>query len=224
MKLFRNNYYQLISSLQPLPPRIDAARLPISRERLQDRLHMLEPEDQAEMDRMIKVLAWSRQFEERDDLAVVKRYDALMGEVTNPLVREVLTVALDVQMITTALRRRRRGLGPPPVGIGRWFDQIRRRFNEPDFGLGHVFPRIARIGPLLEQGDVLNAHRGLVEAAWLYLKRLADDYYFSFEAVVLYVARWNIMRQWQEMQPERGRAIFEALVKEVIGTHVNIEF
>ena len=153
---------------------------------------------------------------------MVKRYDALMREVVNPLVREVLTAALDVRMITTALRRRRRGLGPPSVGIGQRFDQIRRRFNEPDFGLGHIYPGIARLGPLLEQGDVLNCHRGLTEAMWAYLKKRADEYYFSFEAVVLYVARWNILRQRQEMQPARGREIFETLVKEVIGTHVNI--
>ncbi len=224
MKLFRTSYYQLVSSLPPLPPRLEARGLPISLERLQERLRMLEPEDYAEVERMNDIIRWSLRFEERDDLAVVRKYDTLMQNIVNPLVREVLTALLDVQMITTALRRRRRGLGPPPVGMGRWFEHIRRRFNEPDFGLGHVLPGVARIGPLLEQGDILNAHRGLVEAAWVYLKRLADDYYFSFEAVVLYVARWNLLRQWQEMEPERGRAIFETLVKEVIGTHANIQF
>ncbi len=224
MKLFHNSYYQLISSLPPLPPRLHERGLPISLERLRDRLNMLEPEDKLEMGSMMKILAWSRQFEEPDDLAVAKRYDELMQSVSNPLVREILTAGSDVRMITTALRRRRRGLGPPPVGMGRWFGHIRRRFNEPDFGLGHIYPAIARIAPLLEQGDVLNTYRGLIEATWTYLKKLAGEYYFSFEAVVLYVGRWNILRQWQEMQPARGREIFETLVKEVIGTHVNIEF
>ena len=46
MKLFPNSYHQLISSLPPLPSRLDACGLPISQERLQDRLRMLEPEDQ----------------------------------------------------------------------------------------------------------------------------------------------------------------------------------
>ncbi len=40
---------------------------------------------------------------------------------------------------------------------------------------------------------------------------------------MLYVARWNILRQWLELEAERGRAIFETLVKEVLGTHGNIE-
>ncbi len=224
MKLFRKRYYQLISSLPPLPSRLDQDKPLISRERLENRLRMLEPEDRSEIDRMIKALAWSRQFEEHDDLAVARGYDAVMLQVENRLVRECLTALMDVQMIATALRRKRRGLGPPQVGIGQWFDQIRRRFNEPDFGLGHIVPGIARLAPLLQQGDLLTTHHGLVEATWSLFKRRADDYHFSFEAVVLYVARWEILRQWRETQPERGRQIFETLVKEVIGTYAYIEF
>jgi Protein of unknown function (DUF2764) len=113
-------------------------------------------------------------------------------------------------------------VGPPPLGIGQWVEHIRRHFNQPDFGLGHVFPRIAQLAPLLEQGDVLNLHRGLVEARWAELKRRSEDYYFSFEAVVLYVARWDIIRQSLELRSERGRPIFETLVTEALGQYANI--
>ena len=222
MKLWSSRYYMLISSLPPLPPSFEVDRLPITAERLQDRLRMLESEDAREIGQMIEILRWSRQFEEPNDTAVVQRYAELMQGVTNQLVREVLTLGMDVRMITTALRRRRRGLGPPAIGIGRWLEHIRRHFNQPDLGLGHVFPRIAEYERLLEQGDVLNLHRGLLQATWAYLKRRADDYYFSFEAVVLYVARWNIIRQWQELQAERGRPIFEALVTEALGEYADI--
>jgi hypothetical protein len=222
MKLCSNTYHMLISSLPPLPPRFETDRLPISLERLQNRLRMLEPEDAEEIGRMFEVLRWSRQFEESNDAAVAKHYAELMQGVTNRLVREVLTVVMDARLITTALRRRRRGLGPPEIGIGRWLEHIRRHFNEPDLGLGYVFPRLAEYERMLEQGDVLNVYRGLLQATWAYLKRRADDYYFSFEAVVLYVARWNIMRQWQELEAERGRPIFEALVAEALGEHANI--
>ena len=222
MKLWSNTYHMLISSLPPLPPRFEADRLPITLERLQNRLHMLEPDDAQEIDRMVEVLRWSRQFEESNDAAVVKHYVELMQGVTNKLVREVLTVVMDLRLVTTALRRRRRGLGPPTIGVGRWLEHIRRHFNEPDLGLGHVFPRLAEYERMLEQGDVLNVYRGLLQATWAYLKRRADDYYFSFEAVVLYVARWNVMRQWQELKAERGRPIFETLVAEALGEHANI--
>jgi hypothetical protein len=222
MRLRSTSYYMLIASLPPLPTRFEVARLPITPERLEDRLRLLEPDDACEMGRMLDVLHWSQQFDEPNDEAVAKRYGELMRAITNPFVHEVLTVAMDVRMITTALRRRRRNLGPPPLGIGRWFEQIRRHFSQPDFGLGAVFPRLAQLAPRFEQGDVLHLHRDLMAATWTYLRKCADDYYFSFEAVVLYVARWNIIRQWEELRAERGRPIFEALVTEALGDYANV--
>src|SRR5215831_1155660 len=112
----------LISSLPALPPRLDVDRLPITFERLQGRLRMLEPEDAQEINRMLDILAWSHQFEEADDAAVVKRYDELMQALTHPLVREVFAALMDVRMVVAALRRRRHGLGPPTVGFGQWFE------------------------------------------------------------------------------------------------------
>jgi hypothetical protein len=212
----------LISSLPALPPRFDVDRLRITRERLQARLRMLEPEDAQEISRMLDILAWSRQFEEATDAAVVKRYGELMQEVTNPLVREVLAAGMNARMIVAALRRRHHGLGPPTVGLGQWFDHIRRYFNQPDFRLGHVFPWIPKFEQLLEQGDVLNLYRQVLGITWAYVKKRAEDYYFTFEAVVLYLGRWDIIRHWQQLQAERGRAVFEMLVTEALGEYAKL--
>jgi hypothetical protein len=145
MKWWSNSYHMLISSLPALPPRFDVERLPISFERLQGRLRMLEPEDAEEIERLLAVLRWANQFEEPSDVAVVQRYDALMGDITNPLVRDILAHAMDVRMIGVALRSRHRGLPLPAVGIGQWFDHIRHNFNQPDFKLGQVFPWIPAV-------------------------------------------------------------------------------
>lgn len=223
MKWWSNNYHMLISSLPALPPRFDVERLPITFERLQGRLRMLEPEDAEEIERMLAVLGWANQFAEPSDAAVVQRYDALMHDITNPFVRDILTYGMDVRMIAVALRSRRRGLALPTVGIGQWFEHIRHNFNQPDFKLGQVFPWIPEAERLLAQGDLLTLYRQyLLGATWTYLKKLAEDYYFSFEAVVLYIARWDIMRRWQQLQAERGRAIFETLVTEALGEYANI--
>src|SRR5262249_54917889 len=90
MKWWSNSYHMLISSLPALPPRFDVERLPISFERLQGRLRMLEPEDAEELERMLAVLRWGNQFEEPSDAAVVQRYDTLMHDITHPLVRDIL--------------------------------------------------------------------------------------------------------------------------------------
>jgi hypothetical protein len=212
----------LVSSLPPLPVRYDCERLPIGKERLQARLRMLEPEDAQEMERVFQILSWSRQFEEPNDAAVVKRYEELMREISHPLIRDLLETLMDGRMILTALRLRRRGLGSPSVGIGRRADQIRRNFNRPDFGLGHVFPQIISFDQMLEEGDLEGLHRGLMGGIWNDLRKRAENYYFSFEAILFYVARWDLIRQWQELQPDRGRVIFEGLVTEVLGDYANI--
>jgi hypothetical protein len=223
MKWWSNRYHMLISSLPVLPPRLDVERLPITFERLQGRLRMLEPEDAEEIERLLAVLRWGNQFEEPSDVAVVQRCNALMQDITNPLVRDLLTYGMDVRMIAVALRCRRRGLPLPPVGVGQWFDHIRRHFNQPDFKLGQVFPGIPEAEQLLAQGELLTLYRQYVlGATWTYLKKRAEDYYFSFEAVVLYIARWDIMRRWQQLEAERGRAIFETLVTEALGEYANI--
>lgn len=222
MKLFPNRYHMLISSLPPLPTRFEVDRLPISPERLRDRLRMLEPEDAIEIELMIEILKWGRQFEEADDGAVVRRYDELMQKVTNRLIREVLITAMDGRMIMTALRLRRRGLGPLRVGIGRWPDHIRRHFDAPDLKLGHLYPWIVEVDNLLAAGDLVALQRNLMGSLWAYLRRRADEFYFSFEAVVLYVARWDMIRNWLELQADHGQAIFETLIKEALGDHANI--
>jgi hypothetical protein len=222
-KWWSNNYHMLISSLPALPARFDVERLPISFERLQGRLRMLEPEDAEEIERMLAVLRWATQFEEPSDAAVVQRYDALMYDITNALVRDILAHIMDVRMIAVALRCRRRGLPLPTVGVGQWSAHIRHNFNQPDFKLGQVFPWIPEAERLLAQGELLTLYRQYVlGATWTYLRKRAEDYYFSFEAVVLYIARWDIMRHWQQLQAERGRTIFETLVTEAVGEYANI--
>jgi len=218
-----NRYYMLVSSLPALPMRFDVERLPITLERLQGRLRMLEPEDAEEIERMLTVLRWGHQFEESNDAAVVQRFGELMQDITNPLVRDLLSYGMDVRMVAVALRCRRRNLELPTVGVGQWVDHIRRHFNQPDFKLGHVFPGIPEAERLLAQGDLLNLYRQYVlGATWQYLKKRAEDYDFSFEAVVLYMARWDIIRRWQQLQEERGRTIFETLVTEALGDYANI--
>jgi hypothetical protein len=215
-------YHMLICSLPALPTRFDAEGLPISRERLQERLRMLDPDDAQEVQHLIEVLVWSTRFAETTDTQVVRRYAELMRRIRHPLVREAAATAVDARMIVTALRRRKRGLGPPPIGMGRWFDHIYHHFDEPDFRLEHLFPRLPEVRRLLDEGDSLGVHRALVDAIWTQLRRRADEYLFTFEAVALYVTRWELMNHWQQLEAGRGRAIFETLVTEALGEHANV--
>jgi hypothetical protein len=86
-----------------------------------------------------------------------------------------------------------------------------------------VFPWLVPFNQLLEQNDVLALYRRVLQETWTYLRKRSQDYdSFSFEAVVLYIARWDIIRRWQQLQPERGRSILEALVTEAMGEHAKL--
>jgi len=215
-------YYQLICSLPALPTRFDAARLPISRERLQNRLRMLDPDDAQEIHGFLDILGWSEKFADTSDAMVVEKYGQLMQRIRYPMTREAAARVVDARMIVNALRRRRRGLGPPEIGIGQWYHHVRRHFDEPDFRLGHAFPRLPELRRLLEEGDAMGFERGLIAATWAWLRNRANDYFFTFEAVVIYVARWELMQHWQKMEAERGRAIFESLVAETLGKYADL--
>ena len=218
-----NSYYMLICSLPALPTRFEVDRLPITLERLETRLRLLEPEDAEEIGRMFAVFKWSAQFGETHDEAVVKRYGELMQQITRPLVREILTAGIEMRAIVAALRRRRHGLGPPPVGMSRWFEHIRRHFNQPDFALGHVHPWLVPFEQSLERGEVLTLYKKQLGELWARLRKSSQEYdTFSFEAVVLYIARWDIIRHWVQLQPERGRAVFETLVTEALGEYAKL--
>jgi hypothetical protein len=219
-----NAYPQLVSSLPPLPPRFESGPPPITLERLQTRLRLLEPEDAVEVERLLNILEWSRQIAESTDEATAKRYDELMKEVTHPLVRELIDFGLDMRMILAAQRRRRLGLGPPPVGLGRWFGNIRRNFAQPDFGLGQVLPWVVPFEQLLTHGDVLALHRRALGETWAWARTRSQDFdMFSFEAVVLYVVRLDIMLYWHELDVARGRAVFDSLLAEAMGTYAEFQ-
>jgi hypothetical protein len=215
-------YHMLICSLPALPTRFDAGRLPITPERLQQRLRMLDPDDAREIRSLTEILEWGERFAETSDAEVVRRYRQLMGQLRDPLVRATAAAAVDARMIVTALRQRRRGLGPPQVWIGQWSEHIRRHFADPNFRLAHAYPRLEQLRRLLEEGDALGFHRAMLGATWAWLRKRSDDHHFDFGAVVLYVARWEIIHHWQQLEAERGRAVFETLVTEALGDHADV--
>lgn len=63
-------YYTIIASLPHLPRFDKAERLPISRERLIQRLKMLEPEDFKLAENVAEFIAWRRQPVGRTDTEV----------------------------------------------------------------------------------------------------------------------------------------------------------
>jgi hypothetical protein len=214
------SYYTLIASLPALPARFDVDRCPITWPRLEDRLRMLEPDDQETLTGLLDFLAWDRQPLDRTDAEMIARYKALLAKTKHPLVRELIDDRIDLRTIIAALRRRRLAWGPPP-GIGQWTDPIRRRWSHPQFGLQTRFPWMEELDRLLASGSAREAERLILTVTWTHWSRLASNYHFSFEAVLLYVARWSIVNRWTSQNAVAGRERFENILAKLVENHVH---
>ncbi len=211
-------YYTLIASLPSLPPDFDVERTPITRPRLKERLDMLHPQDARVVQQVTAFLAWDRQPLDRTDEEVIDRYDRLMAEISNPLVCEVVETRMDTRTISSGLRRRRAGM-PPPTGVGKWVNHIRQHYKHPEFNLQGRYSWIGPLDRMLHQGDAMGAQRLLFSVNYRLWSRMAERYTFSFEAVILYLARWEIIDRWTTRDAEKGRARFEQLITETLGDY-----
>ena len=215
------SYHTLIASLPPLPPRFDVERDPISRPRLEQRLRMLEEEDAAVIEQWTGFLVWDRQPLDRTDEEFIAMHDGLMNEISNPTLREMIQIRIDTRTIISAVRRRRAGL-PPPIGVGQWVEHIKRNYNEPEFNLSGRYSWIGELDRLLAAGNAMEAQRLLFGTNYTQWSRMAEHHTFSFETILLYLARWEIIDRWTSRDAGAGQARFESILSETLGDYAQL--
>ena len=81
-------YYTLVSSLPDLPHFAAAEVLPISRERLEGRLKMLDPVDAADLRRTRSLIAWQEQPAMRTDEQVIGQFTSALRRMYPDLADE----------------------------------------------------------------------------------------------------------------------------------------
>ena len=70
---------------------------------------------------------------------------------------------------------------------------------------------------LIEKGDALGVERAIGSAVWHYLSRAAVGHYFDFEAVALYVLRWDVIHRWTVYDGEEAQKRFNEMLEEGLG-------
>jgi hypothetical protein len=214
-------YYMLVTSLPALPRSFEVDRVPITLPRLEHRLKMLSPEDAQVVTQLRAILIWDQQRRDHTDEEVISHYDQFMSTMANRLACDIVSFRMDLRTIMSGLRRRRRGLLPPP-GVGQWADSIRRNWDHPQFKLAWQHPWIAEVDRLLGTTDCLPVERILLGVSWKHWTRLAEQHYFDFEAVLLYLARWEILSRWVSQDAKHGQQRFAQLVTESLSEYNNL--
>lgn len=219
-------YYMLMASLPPLPPLFTSDQTPISRLRLDRRLSMLEPEDREELAEIEDLMRWDRLPLDITDAEIIEHANEFIPRIRSGRLREVATWRLEVRTVVAGVRRRAMGKQPPAPdeqwGYGRWVRHIQQKWSAADFGLGNIMPWVADFSRLMDEGDTLGFEKQLLDLAWRYMSRAADDHFFDFEAVVLYVLRWDTFARWTAYSGELAAERFGRLVNEGMGEHANL--
>ena len=221
-------YVMLMSSL-PSPEALFLAKQPpLSRLRLDQRLRVLEPEDAETLNLVEDALQWARLPISLTEEAVVARAREALERIDNEVLRQVIEERLEIRTVVAALRRRHRGESAPAPGvcwgIGRWVDHIPRNWTEASFRLDRVFPWLREADRLMQVGDTEGLERLLLQQAWKRLARLSGEHEFDFEAVVIYVLKWNIVDRWSGYNGEAAMRRFKEMVDAALGDYAALAF
>lgn len=208
-------YVSLITGL-PNPERLFLAKVsPLSRIKLEQKLNVLSVDHRQTLLDIETMLDWRMQSSDHSEQYVSQRSRKLYGQLTSPTLRTIVRDKLELRTCIAALRIRAQGMDAPSHvqwGFGRWIQHISRNWHESSFALEHLYPWLPKAQQLIEQNDPEPLERLILEKAFTQLQRFSIQHYFDFEAVVIYVLKWNIIDRSVRYNTEAAKRRFMAIV------------
>ena len=216
-------YVTLMASL-PYHGRLFGARqTPLSRFQLNKRLAWLEPHDAESLAQMEGVLRWGKNLLLETDADYIGKAKSVIENLQNPLLAGIVTTRLEMRTLVAAMRMRSVGRSAPREGeswgFGRWVNLMRQHWNDPDFGVGHMFPWVAEAQRTLQEGNTLGLERLFMGHAWQHLARSGAGHYFDFEAVTVYVLRWDLIDRWTRYEEQAAQRTIVGLAETGLGNY-----
>lgn len=192
-------YVTLVASLPHLARFDRMTTLPISRERLLDRLEMLHPDDREAVDAAFEFLAWQRQPADRSDGDILTAYEALRARDPHGALSALAEYRLLVRTLMAALRRSVSGRPFPRSarwGLDPWASHVLAHRDHPHFRLQGHFPWIVAAREMLERGDSIGVEHLTMRLVWDHIEARGLDVRFDFDSVLAYLFRWDIVQRW----------------------------
>ena len=218
----QDTYIALVSSL-PSSERLFASKLPpLSRLRLERRLSVLTPEDRGMLADIEGVVRWSAYDMDATGAQAMARARTLLARLESETLRAIVMERLDLRTIIAALRKRRQGQGAPakPWGFSRLTRHIIANWSDRTFKLENRMPWLPDAVTLLEERDPLGLERHMLDVTFRQLRRHAGRHLFDFEAVVIYVLKWNIFDRWAHADGRAATSRFETLTHQAFSREV----
>jgi hypothetical protein len=153
--IYRGDPYVTLMASLPAVLFLSEREPPINASRLAERLKDLMPEDQAEIERMRRLIAWSVIDPRLDDAAFVAQAERAIASLRSEALQAAARDRFEIRTLVAALRARHAGEDAPPEGVrwgfGRHVERIRRNWSAPDFGMARLLPLGAQ-GPRAARG------------------------------------------------------------------------
>jgi len=193
----------------------DEEQVPVSRIQLNKRLSLLSPEDTTDLLKIEELLHWSHMKKDIDQVFVTKTINSI-ASINNQFIKDIVIWRLEIRVILAALRLRYQGLAKAPdnktLGFDYWQNAITQYWHQPDFGLTKRLPWLAEANALLTTNKSLDLQKLLFSVVWDHYHRQNFGHYFNFEAVIIYVLRWDIINQWSSCDKSVATQRFNSLV------------
>ena len=216
------DYAMLMASLSPHPMSLwDVKNKPVSRLHLERRLTLLNDQDRQQLVAIESVLHWAKISAENSDIAISSAAEDVLQSLDKPLLQDVIIWRMEIRTIMAAIRRRKLGKDAPAKnerwGYGQVVPFIRKNWQVDDFSLSHRFAWVRKANTLFVEDQSVELEKLLLNLSWQYYESIGQSHYFDFEAVVIYVLRWNIVSRWSQCNEQEAMLQFEQLVKNSLG-------
>lgn len=215
-------YAMLMASLPPHPMSLwDLKNKPVSRLHLERRLSLLNEQDRQQLSEIESILHWAKMDDKNSDAAIATEIERVIQSIHNPLLQNALIWRLELRTLVSAIRRRKLGKAAPEKhehwGYGQVMPFIRKNWQADDFSLSHRFPWLQKANALFVADESVELERLLLNLSWEHYESIGHTHYFDFEAVVIYVLRWNIVTRWTQCNEKEAMRQFELLVHQGLG-------
>lgn len=143
---------------------------------------------------------------------------ALVSEQTVAATRFLIEQRLLIGLIRRSLLDK--GL---PDNFTSWIDFLpdgaygiaKSNSKSKDFGLSVFGSHLAKLIDHLETDEAILAEELILRHEWQTISQMAFSTTFNMEAVLLYVMKWHILRQWLARRPEESVAMINAEIDKI---------
>lgn len=216
--------YTLLMASLPHHPKdlLSATQPPISQIQLDKRLALLDKRDRAELENIEQIIFWSHARDAASE-AIIAEDNAVLATINNTCLKNLLLWRLTTRTLISALRLRHNGFKPAGkngfIGFGKWPAIIEKNWDLPNFGISPIqVPWLSSANKFIVQNQPMELEKLLLNMSWKYYADLCNRHTFDFEAVVIYVLRWDVINRWSHYNrdyfKETALANFNQLVSE----------